>query len=110
MIISRQTVTIKRSLGEDKYGESLGEKDYPVKARVINEIKKVQNQLGDEVISNLTITVKTSELKRSGVEKVMYEDQLSFMDEFGNLTERTPQNIAPARGFSSHSPFVRVYV
>jgi|GEM_PF-6945012 len=108
MIFANQDVVIKRSLGKDKYGEPLGFQDYPVKARVVNEIRKVTNQAGEEVVSNMTILIMMDELKASN--GVKYDDELSFTDEFGNTTSRKPQNVSPARGLSSSPSFVRVFV
>lgn len=108
MIIARQNVVIKREAGRDKYGESLGFVDYPVKARVVNEIKKTRNSAGDEVVTALTVEVRLSELAKSGAEKIVYSDEIHFIDEFGNETSRPPQNIAPAQGFSAATSFVRV--
>lgn len=110
MIIARQDITLIRPGVPDKYGETSATTFYPMKARVTDEVNEKRNQVGDEVTTNLKISIKREELNRSGAVKVTYSDKFRFVDEFGNVTEREPVNIAPARGFSGESPWVRVFV
>lgn len=110
MIIVNQTVTLLRDLGTDKYGEPLGHEDFQIPARVTNQLQKVTNQAGEEVVTNATILLKFSDVLTSGAAKVVYSDKLTFVDEFGQLVSRVPASIAPARGFSGVSPFVRVFL
>lgn len=106
MIIANQVITIKRATAHDKYGEPTGHVEYPVKARVVNEVNEFPNVNGKEVATNMTVYIR----KKDVPEGIYYSDELSFVDEFGNVLNRKPENIAPARGFSGGSPFVRVYV
>lgn len=110
MIIANQSISLLRPLGTDKYGEPLGNETFTMAARVTNEINKVQNPAGEEVISNLLVLIRLTDLTLSGTEKVLYSDKVQFTDEFGNVTERVPQNISLTPGFGGKSFFVRVYV
>lgn len=111
MIPDNQTLILKRNLGKDKYGEPLGFADFPLSARVINETTKTTNPAGAEVVTTMTVLVKKAVLESSGALGIQYDDRFSFTDDFGNVVaERAPKNIAPARGFSGKSPFVRVFI
>lgn len=110
MIITNQTITLKRELGRDKYGESIGTEDFTMAARVVNEVNKRPNQAGEEVVTNMTISINTPELIRTGADEVIYSDKFRYTDEFGNETERVPTNIAPAVGFSGRSSHIRVFI
>lgn len=111
MIPDNQTIILKRALGKDKYNEPLGYEDFSLTARVINETTKTTNPAGAEVVMTMTVLVKKSVLESSGAIAIRYDDRFSFTDDFGNVVaEREPQNIAPARGFSGKSPFVRVFI
>lgn len=83
---------------------------YTMGARVTNEIVKTTNPAGDEVITTLTVLIRSAELNRTEAIQILYTDEFTFTDEFGNVTRRVPQNIAPARGFSGTPSFVRVLV
>lgn len=110
MIITNQTITLVRDLGQDKFGESLGAEDFQIPARVTNELRKVMNQAGEEAVTSVTVLLKYADILASGAGKLVYTDRLAYTDEFGQLTSRLPANIAPARGFSAAPFFVRVYL
>lgn len=110
MIPDNQRIVLKRIAGLDKYKNPVGFAEFPLKARVTNEINRTTNQSGEEVVTSLTVLVRTSEVELSGAKQLLYSDKFSFTDEFGNVTSRVPQNISPARGFGGTSPFVRVLI
>ncbi|AQU79722.1 hypothetical protein AJGP001_10800 [Planococcus faecalis] len=110
IIVDNQTIALKRITAWDKYKEPLAYMTYELSARVTNQIQRTTNQAGKEVITNLTISIRAAELKRSEALQVLYSDEFSFVDEFGNETRRVPQNISPARGFSGSSSFVRIAI
>ncbi len=110
MIPDNQTIVLKRVTARDKYKEPSAYKEMVLSARVVNETTKTTNPAGNEVVTTMTVLIKTPELKREAI-SVQYDDRFSFTDEFGNeVVNRVPQNIAPARGFSGTSPFVRVFI
>ncbi len=111
MIPDNQTIELQRVTAWDKYKEPLTTEKFTMRARIVNETKKTTNAAGKEVLTTLTVLIKTSELKRSQALKVLYNDRFKFIDEFGNtITNREPQNIAPARGLSGKSLFTRVFI
>lgn len=110
IIVDNQTIVLKRVASWDKYKEPLTYASFSMRARVTNQIQQTTNQAGKEVITTLTVLVRAAELKRSEALQVLYTDEISFVDEFGNETSRVPQNILPARGFSGGFSFVRIAI
>ena len=110
IIVDNQSITINRVTEWDRYKQPVAYAAYIMGARVTNEIVKTTNPAGDEVITTLTVLIRAAELNRTEATQILYTDELTFTDEFGNETRRVPQNIAPARGFSGKPSFVRVLV
>lgn len=99
----KQTITVWRVAGEDKYGEPIyyGE-PLTFKCRVEETINKVTNQVGEEVISGMLIYLDK-------LADIRYDDDIKYTNELGVILERKPIKIEPIRMFSGKAAMTLVY-
>lgn len=98
----KQTIHVIRQVDEDKYGEPIYAAPIPMKSRVDEEINKVPNQLGDEVVSGMMVYLDK-------LADIRYDDVIEYTNELGMTIRRSPIKIEPVRMFSSKPNMTLVY-
>lgn len=100
----KQTITVTRAISDGGgWGGGQSTEQFDVACRADEVTEKVQNQLGDEVIS-------TAQFMMAGLVDIRYSDTITFEDELGRKIERSPVRIEPLRWFNGKPRYTVVYV
>lgn len=104
LIPLNQEVTVTRS-EPDTGGWGGGGESVTVthRVRVDEKLQKVENQLGDEVLS-------TAEIMFDKLADVEYSDTIKYVDERGREIERQPKLIEPIRMINGRAALTVVYL
>ena len=103
LIPLNQKIKIHKPDGEDEWGYPIEGETVELEARVDEEINKVTNPAGDEVITSLEAIV-------DGLPDVKYDDEVEYEDELGRVTKRKPQLIEPIRMISGDAIMTSIHL
>lgn len=104
LIPLKQSVKIIRSSGDSGgWGGSTTTEEFTLPARVDNKTQKVQNDLGDEVVS-------TAEIILDKLAEVYMDDVIEYVDELDRKISRRPINIEPIRMINGRAALTVVYL
>jgi hypothetical protein len=104
LIPMKQTVTITPQGETDSWGNVITPSTpYTLKCRAEETTAKVQNQVGDEVVSSLTLYFDK-------LPNIKYDDTIEFINELGNTISGMPIKIEPVRGINGKPMMTNVYL
>lgn len=87
---------------KDEWGNSAEPEPYTLKARVDEETTVVQNRLGEEAVSGMTIMLDK-------LAAITYDDTIEYTNELGVTVKRKPIKIEPVRLPSGKPTLTTIY-
>ncbi|MED4399776.1 hypothetical protein [Metabacillus fastidiosus] len=103
IIALKQEITVHRPAVKDEWGnETAAPTKIPMKCRVDEVTTKVQNRIGEEVISGMLVYFDK-------LADIRYDDELEYTNELGLTVKRQPIKIEPARGWNTKAKLTLVY-
>ncbi|WP_433943610.1 hypothetical protein [Paenibacillus sp. SN-8-1] len=98
-----QSISVIKSGADDGWGIPAEAVSVPFPAFVTEETRTVRNQYGEEAVTQLRIILE-------GLAPISYRDKVRYVNELGNVVERTPQNIAVKRRVDGTPLVTEVFV
>lgn len=98
----KQTITLHKADASDDWGEYTTLPPITLKCRVDETTSVVKNQIGEEVVSGMTVWLDK-------LADVSYDDTIEYTNELGVTVKRKPIKIEPVRGINGKPIFTFVY-
>ncbi|MFE7820590.1 hypothetical protein ACFU1R_20535 [Priestia megaterium] len=103
LIPLKQTATIIRQGEKDDWGNGSEPVELTLKCRAEETTATVQNQLGEESVSDVSFLFDK-------LPDIRYDDEISYTNELGVTVKRTPIKIKPIRMPNGKATLTQVYV
>jgi hypothetical protein len=99
----KQAVKVTKPAINTGWGHAESGVEITLKARVVEEIRVVKNQVGEEVVSSMSAIFDK-------LPDITYDDVITFTNELGVTISRTPLSLEPRRGINGKPLLTEVYV
>lgn len=99
----KQSVIVTKPAGVDGWGVAIPGATTTLSARVSERTHKVNNQLGEESLSSMTVYLDK-------LADISYDDVITYTNELGVEIVRKPIAIEPKRGLNGKALLTEVHV